>query len=272
MAAYNEEKVVKKTKSPNTIESLKLELQELGIKKASVIVMHTAMSKLGWTVGGAVSVINAIIDLLTFEGTLVMPAFSSDNTEPSNWQNPPVPEEWWPIIRKNMPAYLPEITPTRGIGIVPEVFRKYPDVIRSSHPALSFAAWGKHKKAIVSNHKLDSGFGEDSPLARLYDLNAQILLLGVTHSNNTSLHLAEYRTTAPKKYLQDGSSMLVNNTQKWVRWKDLDHDSDDFEEIGKAFESENQYTPGKVGLAEARLFSQREIVDFAVKWMNKHRN
>ncbi len=136
----------------------------------------------------------------------------------------------------------------------------------------SFAAWGKNAKYITKNHELTTDLGEDSPLARIYELNGQILLIGVTHENNSSLHLAEYRSSFPKKhYILTGSAMLVNNERKWVEWKELDLNSDDFDQMGKDFESNINYVPGRVGLTEARLISQQKIVDFAKEWFNKNR-
>lgn len=264
--------VIKKTSIPNTADSLKSDLRALGVKPASTIIMHSALSKIGWTVGGPVSVIKAVMEILTPKGTLVMPSFTGDNSEPSKWENPPVPQDWCEIIRRNMPAFQPSITPTRGLGIIAETFRKYPDVIRSEHPISSFAAWGKYAKQITENHELDSDLGEDSPLARIYDLDGQILLIGASHSNNSSLHLAEYRSKYKgKKFVSNGSAILIKNKRKWVVWNELNHNSDDFEKLGHDFEAIAQYQTKKVGLAESRVLSQRKIVDFAVKWMSKNR-
>ena len=55
-----------------------------------------------------------------------MPTHTGDNSEPSNWENPPVPESWWDVIRAEMPVFDPKLTPTRGMGIIPETFRKFP--------------------------------------------------------------------------------------------------------------------------------------------------
>jgi aminoglycoside 3-N-acetyltransferase len=234
--------------------------------------MHSSLSAIGWTVGGPVSVIQALMELLTSEGTIVMPTFSGDNTDPSHWENPPVPEKWWEIIRKEMPAYHPEITPTRGMGVIVDTFRKWPNVIRSNHPVSSFTAWGKYAKYITKDHELEADLGEDSPLARIYQLNGKIFLVGVSHENNSSLHLAEYRSNYPgKQYKLNGSAILLNQKRKWVEWKELNLNMDDFEQVGKDFESKINYVPGKVGLAEARLLSQREMVDFSVAWFRKNR-
>ncbi|MEJ2250554.1 MAG: AAC(3) family N-acetyltransferase [Candidatus Lokiarchaeota archaeon] len=264
--------VINHTKNPNTVKSLISDFKNLGVSKGSIIILHSSLSKIGWTIGGAVSVIKALQKTLTHDGTLVMPSFSSDNSDPYRWENPPVPESWWGIIRQNMPAFSQEFTPTRGLGTIPETFRKFPDVYRSDHPMSSFAAWGKHAKIITKNHGLTSDLGEGSPLAHIYNLNGYILLLGVNHSNNTSLHLAEYRSTYPTKgYYETGSAITIKNERKWVKWKSLNHYSDDFERLGKEFEEKIGYTPKKVGLADSRLISQPEIVDFAVEWMKENR-
>ncbi len=268
----SEKDVVRSTQQPNTITTLKHDFESLGVKPGLVIIMHGSLSKIGWTVGGPVAVIKALMKILTSEGTLIMPTFSGDNTDPSSWENPPVPESWWDTIRNEMPAYHPEITPTRGMGVIVDTFRNWPNVIRSNHPMSSFAAWGKHAEFIIKNHELTADLGEDSPLARIYELNGKILLVGVSHENNSSLHLAEYRSDYPgKQYKLNGSAMLIDNERNWVQWKELDLNIDDFEQLGKDFETKIDYNPGKVGLAETRLLSQRGIVDFAIEWFEKNR-
>ena len=268
----SEGEIVNKTKNPNTIRTLKHDFKTLGITTGSIIIMHSSLSEIGWTVGGPVSVIKALMEILTKKGTLIMPTFSSDNTDPTKWENPPVPESWWSIIKDEMPAYEPSISPLRAMGRIVETFRSWPNVIRSTHPSLSFAAWGKYAKKIITDHKLTPALGEDSPLARIYKLNGQILLLGVNHYNNTSLHLAEYRSEFQGKiYIKFGSAMNIKNRRCWVEYEDLDHNSDDFEQLGIDFESRFNYIPGKVGIGEARLISQREIVDFAIDWFKNNR-
>lgn len=272
IAKKSEGDVVKETQSPNTLTSLKRDFKALGITAGSVIIMHSSLSEIGWTVGGPVSVIQALLEILTSSGTLIMPTFSSDNSDPTEWENPSVPERWWNIIKNEMPPYQPEITPTREMGTVVETFRKWTNVMRSIHPSLSFAAWGKSAKFIIKDHKLTSGLGENSPLARIYDLDGKILLIGINHYNNTSLHLSEYRSEfSGKKYIKNGSAMIINKKRRWVEYEDLNHNSDDFEQLGIDFESEMNYITGKVGIAEARLISQREIVDFAIEWLKKNR-
>ncbi|NVM44387.1 MAG: AAC(3) family N-acetyltransferase [Candidatus Lokiarchaeota archaeon] len=264
--------VISYTPKPNTITSLRSDFEALGVKPGAIIIMHSSLSKIGWTVGGSVSVIRALMQTITSEGTLVMPTFTSDNSEPSKWEHPPVPKSWWDTIRKEMPAYEPDITPTRGMGTIVNTFKNWPNVLRSTHPMSSFAAWGKNAKFITENHELIGDLGEGSPISRLYELNGQVLLIGVTHENNSSIHLAEYRSDFPgKKHNKTGCAMLVNNQREWVEWEELDVNSDDFEQLGKDFESKINYTPGKIGMAESRLISIREIVDYGIEWLKENR-
>ena len=107
--------------------------------------------------------------------------------------------------------------------------------------------------------------GDPSPLGRLYELDALVLLLGVTHLNNTSLHLAEERATWDgKRSRPHGAPILVDGVRRWVVWDDLDGDDEDFETIGDAFAASGREHAGSVGAGTGRLFRRREVVDFAV--------
>src|SRR6478736_6476447 len=185
--------------SPVTIPSLLADFAALGVGPGMTLLLHSSLSVLGWVCGGPVAVILALEELLGPDGTLVMPTHSGGLSNPANWQHPQVPESWWQIIRDTMPAYDPDLTPTRQMGAISETFRKQPGVRRSAHPQDSFAAWGRHADVVAAGHALEFGLGEGSPLARVYDLDGQVLLLGVGHGNNTSLHLAEYRAEFPTK-------------------------------------------------------------------------
>jgi len=267
-----ERNIINKTRIPNTIQSLKNDFTALGVKKGDILLVHSSLSQLGWTVGGSISVIDALIGVIEIKGTLIMPAFSSGNTDPKGWQYPPVPKEWYQIIREQMPPFHVDKAPTRGMGSIAETFRKYPGVLRSNHPVSSFSAWGKYAQYITQDHNLQYDLGEGSPLARIYELDGRVLLLGVDHSSNTSIHLAEYRSEYKEKYYKpQGSSILVENERQWAQWEELNMITDDFESLGREFETRVGIVPKKVGLAEARLFSQRDLVDFAVDWIRKNR-
>jgi aminoglycoside 3-N-acetyltransferase len=159
------------------------------------------------------------------------------------------------------------------MGIVAETFRKQNGTLRSSHPHASFAARGKHASVITATHPLESALGEESPLARVYDLDGSVLLLGVGHGNNSSLHLAETRARYPgKRRVRNGAPILVDGQRRWVEFEELDGDTDDFAQIGRDFAHDTGLVQqGLAGQATALLMPQRPLVDYGVRWMEEHR-
>jgi aminoglycoside 3-N-acetyltransferase len=258
--------------SPVTVDRLLAGLRELGLGPGDDVLVHCSVSALGWVPGGAPTVVDALMGTVTDAGTLVMPTHTGQYADPSEWENPPVPEDWVPTIRETMPAYRPAVTPTRGTGAVAECFRSYPGVDRSAHPVSSFAAWGARPEFIAEGHELDRSMGEGSPLARVYDLGGSVLLLGVGHEHDTSLHLAEYRADVGETY-ETGAPILVDGERRWRTYEEMTIDDGDFPEVGRAFETErpDAVERGQVGNAEALLVDQVELVDFAVDWFRENR-
>jgi len=244
-----EKNIIEQTTSPITVQQMIDDLGQLRLEAGQTVLVHSSMSKLGWVCGGTQAVIRALMDVLGDEGTLMMPTHSAQNTNPANWRRPPVPEAWWQTIRENRPAFDPSLTQTREMGAIPEAFRKMEGVKRSHHPVGSFAAIGKHADFLLANHdSLEQMFDDTSPLGKLYELDGHILLLGVSHSNNTSLHLAEYRAEFPKKpSIKEGVAMLVNGKRQWVEFDMHNLDDEDFEKIGTAYYTEHGTIRAQLG-------------------------
>lgn len=269
----SEENIIARTQTPLTAESLAEKLRACGLAEGQTVLVHLAMSKLGWVIGAAEAVIMGLLGAVGQTGTIMMPTNSSSNTDPAEWNYPPVPEAWWQPIRDHTPAYNPLTTPTRGMGVVPELFRTWPGTIRSAHPAFSLAAHGPNAAYLVADHALEEDSGDRSPLGKLYELDGYVLLLGVDHWNNTSLHLAEFRANYPGKHnLISGCAMLVDGVRQWVSYETLATDPDDFGEVGAAFDAAHNIPIQRIHDADVRFFKQRLVVDFAVQWMEQHRD
>jgi len=269
----SEAEIIKNTvEGPITSASIQKDLGEIGVKPGMVLLVHSSLSKIGWVSGGPVAVILALEEVLGSEGTLVMPTHSGDLSDPEEWSNPPVPQEWKEIIRQTMPAFNLEMTPTRGMGRITETFRGQQGVLRSNHPHMSFAARGKFASLITENHSLDFSLGEESPLARIYDLEGRILLLGVEYDSNTSLHLSEFRSDFEgKKEIKQGAPIIVDDKRQWVKIRDWEEHSENFIELGTAYmNAGGSLVQGKIGMADSLLIPQRELVDFGVNWIESN--
>lgn len=247
--------MIAQTSTPRTRTSLACDLREIGLQAGDVVVLHSSLKALGWVSGGPVAVLLAFQDVLTETGTLVVPTHTSNLTDPTDWQSPPVPATWVPLIRESVPAFDPALTPTRDVGIIPETFRTWPGVRRSAHPHVSFAAWGRHADEVTRDHQLAWSMGEGSPLARTYARGAKTMLLGTRKC--TSLHLAEAlsgtapRTTSAAAVYQDGE-------RSWVNFPDWAYSTHQFNEVLHEFCTQQRIEPGQVGNAETVLLDQRK--------------
>lgn len=258
---------------PRTRTSLAAELRAGGVGPGMHLLVHTRLSALGWTAGGPVAVIQALQDALTSEGTLLMPAFSGDLSDPAHWSRPPVPEDWWATIRRETPPFDPLITPTRSLGRIPELFRSWPGVRRSNHPQSSFSAWGREAFALTADHVLAEGLGPESPLGRLYRLDGWTLFLGTEFRTCTALHLSEH--LAGRCPIQrQGAPIMTASGPRWVEWEALAYDDAEFPTIGSAYlegAAEADVRRFKVGSADCLLLRLQPLIDFGTEWMRHRR-
>ncbi|MFJ3230460.1 aminoglycoside N(3)-acetyltransferase [Streptomyces sp. NPDC086787] len=249
-----------------TRDTLSTQLRALGVETGETLLVHSSLSSLGWVCGGAVAVVQALLDVLGPHGTLAVPAQSGDLSDPAHWTSPPVPREWWERIRANLPEYDPAITPSVGMGVIPETVRTWPGALRSAHPHTSFAALGRHAARLTDGHAHDCRLGERSPLARLEELSARVLMLGTGYATCTAFHLAEYRIPGPR--------VPVGRPAPGGGWEVLSEvsiSSERFDELGHDFERDRPVTRGPAGAARARLFPLAAAVAYAEHWLPTHR-
>lgn len=248
-------------------------LKHVGVGGGQTVMVHASLSSLGFVCGGAQVVIEALLESVGEEGTIMMPAQSWKNLDPAagvHWEEP---EEWWQAIRDHWPAYNKDITPTNTMGAVAEMFRKWPGTLRSEHPARSVAAYGKYADYLTREHTLSNIFGDGSPIGKLYELDGYVLLIGVGYDKNTSLHLADARAEYPGKHdCIEHSAVMENGERVWKSYSTLFVDGEDFAEIGAAFEKTYSVQKASLGSGTITFMKQRELVDFAVNWIERNRN
>jgi aminoglycoside 3-N-acetyltransferase len=252
----------------HTRASLEADLARLGVIPGMTLIVHSALSRVGTVVSGAQAVIQALMDRLGPGGTLVMPTFSGGLTDPAGWRAPPVADAWHAAIRVAMLPFDAARTPTRNMGTIPEQFRTWPGVRRSAHPVLSLAAWGRHAETLTADHPLAWALGDGTPMGRFYECGGHVLLIGVGHDRNSSLHLAETRAVHRRTEMR----RMPVERGGIVAWEDHPDVADDagvlFPRVGAAFEATGAVRIGRVGNAEARLMSQPALVDFATPWLD----
>ncbi|MGW1886350.1 aminoglycoside N(3)-acetyltransferase [Streptomyces sp. NPDC001970] len=252
-------------------DRLAQELAELGLSAGHVVLVHASLSGTGLD---AATLRDALLAAVGEDGTLVVPAFTTDNSDTSSVHLQRVagmtPTQA-AAFRATMPAFDPATTPSTGMGRLAESVRTAPGAFRSTHPQVSFAALGRRAEELLAEHPLNSHYGEDSPMGALYRAGARVLLINVGFAVCTAFHLAEYRTGAPARRYR----CVVRGTDgpEWTEYEDVTLDDGDFGVIGDAFEAidENRGQKGQLGRTAARLFSIRDAVDHAVAWMTEKR-
>ncbi|WP_034762071.1 aminoglycoside N(3)-acetyltransferase [Rossellomorea vietnamensis] len=256
-----------------TKEHIVKDLKKLGVTSGMTLIVHSSLKSIGRVIGGPVSVILALEEAVGTGGNIVMPTQTEHLCDPTEYGSGYTDEEL-ELIRENMPTFYPDITPTSYMGFIPETFRKQDGVYRSPHPHTSFAAWGEDAAGITQEHGLDFSMNEHSPLGKIYELGGYILLLGAPTNSNTSLHLAEYRqkNTFVKEKIWD-VKIEKGMKEVWTTYRDINNESDDFDRLFEDFQREtDDVKEGMVGEARSYLVPMRQMVDYAVGWMDKNRN
>jgi aminoglycoside 3-N-acetyltransferase len=222
-----------------TVQQMVTQLHALGVRQGGVLVVHASFSATGPVESGPLGLIAALRAALGSEGTLVMPAMTDGAS-----------------------VFDPARTPTSGMGITAELFWRQPGVLRSTHPGGSFAAQGPRAGFICRPQPLSPPHGPDSPVGRVFDLGGQVLLLGVTHSENTTLHLAEAMAQVPYS-VSHPCVVEVDGVARMVMIPETDHCCTRFRLADDWLRERGLQREGKVGNAGARLCDSRDVVAVA---------
>jgi aminoglycoside N3'-acetyltransferase len=170
-------KIERQRMQPISKNELMSALRDSGIHAGDVVFVHSALSRIGNVEGGAQTVVDAILEVVTASGTVIMPTFS------------PV-DDYLANLAKGIVIDL-RISRSET-GKITETFRTTPGVKRSSHPFSSCAAWGKDAEYITKDHATDPRIcHKNSPLARVIELQGKVLGLGSAVDAISLFHCAE---------------------------------------------------------------------------------
>jgi len=143
-----------------------------------------------------------------------------------------------------------------------------PGVLRSDNNH-AFAAVGSLAERILAPHPIDIPHGLDSPVGRVYELDGQVLLLGVDHTSNTTIHLCE--NMAGVRYLRDKYlTVLKEGTPTRFEYREIDHCCQNFSLVDGWLDERQLQKRGKVGHADARLVRPRDIVEVVTERLNEN--
>ncbi len=218
------------------------QLRALGVRKGGVLLVHTSFRVVRPIEGGPLGLIEALRAALGSDGTLAMPSWTGNDGEP----------------------FDPATTPASpDLGVVADTFWRLPGVVRSGHP-FAFAAAGPQAASITSGSLPIPPHSPESPVGRVYELDGQVLLLGVGHEADTTLHLAEllagvpYRVPSYCTILQEGHPLRID-------YGENDHCCARFAFADEWLRERGLQSEGRAGHAHARLVRARDIVAVALE-------
>jgi aminoglycoside 3-N-acetyltransferase len=218
------------------------QLRDLGVAPGAVLVVNTSFRAVRPVEGGPGGLIAALRQVIGAGGTLVMPTMTGSSRDE---------------------AYDAATTPTHD-GVVAETFWRLPGVLRSDHPTSSFAAAGPLAASITAPQPLEPVHGLDSPIGRVYQHDGQILLLGVDHSTDTTVHLGEDLAHVPYRIAKWANVREGENVTP-VTFHETDHCCRHFQRVDGWLRELGLQREGRVGSAHARLARSRDVVSLAVE-------
>ncbi len=235
-------------------------LRELGLPAGAGVMVHSSLSRFGRVAGGAGSVIAALMEVLTPEGTLVMPTFNHDH----------------PFRPGGVGFFDPTQTPTIN-GIIPDTFWRMSGVYRSLDPTHPFAAWGRHARRYTEFHHRTLTMGPQSPLGLLLSDDGYGLLLGVGYAANTFHHAVETATGAPCLGARTESYPVRLPDGRWVMgrtwgWRERPCPLTDRGSYGAEMQALGLQRVTLIGLCRATLFRLRDCFAVVADLLRKGRS
>jgi aminoglycoside N3'-acetyltransferase len=221
--------------------TLVAQLRELGVHAGDVLLVHTSFRAVRPVAGGPGGLIAALREALGPTGTLAMPSWGDDDATPLDPRTTPVAPD---------------------LGVVAETFRHLPGVERSAHP-FAFAALGPAAARITGDPLPLPPHAPASPVGRVHELDGRVLLLGVGHDADTTLHLAELLGGAPYRTPKHCTVRGEGGRPVRVDYGENDHCCERFALADGWLRARALQREGRVGSASARLVRARDVVSVA---------
>lgn len=229
---------------------------------AEVLVLHSAARAVGPVAGGAESIARALLDVCVGR-TLMVPTFTSFRTDPSTWVAPPAPEDRFDAIRDELPLFDPDWSPPWGMGRLVDLVWRAPGAVRSFHPVESVAAIGPKAEHLVRPHPLDDPMGPRSPWARLCELDATVVLLGVGLDRCSLLHHAERMAEVPYVDVSYAMPIALDGDRTWIEVTSGNNCSEGFPRLEPTLRRAGLVRDVLVGEARTMVLSARSLVEQA---------
>jgi aminoglycoside N3'-acetyltransferase len=222
--------------------TLVAQLRVLGVRAGDVLLVHASFRAVRPVEDGPAGLLAALCEALGPAGTLVLPSWGDDDDAPFDPASTPVSPD---------------------LGVLADVFRRMPGVVRSAHP-FAFAAIGPHAERVTGDPLPLPPHGPASPVGRVHDLDGRILLLGVDHDVDTTLHLAELLGGAPYRTAKHCTVRDPDGRPRCVEYEENDHCTARFALADGWLRAQGLQREGRVGHADARLVRARDVVRVAV--------
>lgn len=246
-------------------------LAEVGLRPGTDVMVHAALSGIGYLVNGADDIVDAILDVVGPSGTLLAPGHSGQLCDPADWTAPAAPAEMVEVIRANMKPFDKRRTPIRNRGAVAEAVFRLPGVERSDHPLVSVLAFGARAGEYTQSHPLHASEGVGSPYHRLYENGGKILLFGVDMAGCTAPHVAEF--LADCSYLRENvrNVLVVDDSgrREFVRLELYPSTSKYFPKMRPHLISVGGLAEVRIGDYTITLFDLKATVDYGVEQLRK---
>jgi len=239
-----------------TKEDLVKCLKDMGLTGSEAIMVHSSMKSIGEVDGGADTVVDAFMEF--FKDGLFM-----------------TPTHTWAQMSKEYSVFDRETEPA-CVGIIPNIFMKREGVVRSLHPTHSIAAFGKDAEEYIKGEEnATSPCPPGGCWDRLREMDAKILLLGVTHTRNTYIHsvdevmgIEDRLTDEPTLMhivMPDGSYKDVQMYRHFNRTLQTGNFSDEFDKMKQAFYDLGAAKEVMFGDATCILCDAKKIFDVCYK-------